>query len=611
MTPQKVILKQGDIAQSIPFMYNCVIISTICFGGHQITSLHGFQEMKALYTPPQFELALRQASQLSAVCAALLYSSCLPILNLILAMRLLAMYWTSKFELLRGCSVPKRFSHVLALSATRWVQVGKRVYMCLSNLFFEGFLFLICVLDDFGKENQVEKCWYCFHHFKKKYLLTNWLPGGCLLSQCVGHLGLRGRADYWDQEFSVWYQWSQQLRVRSKPNSWEPGVIKTKVTHIWTKMIITSFELSCGSNLLIFYCDDFWAHTTMNLQVSRQLAILVKIVVEKALTPAAMPNALILTLVLIKCLDLQVISEDIDLRWFFWFGMVFMVGNKPFASRWLMGLFSFLLGEAEWQQLIAAIQKFWAKAGRERCSRGDHLDRKQFPSVFCATRSFPAVPVEPSAGASLSVGSTRNPCKRCWGWRSIQVTCCLKPGIFGPVFWNSNWRLNINPKVLLLRLGVSTRWREHNQSQLPFAQFGSRIGLEPLPCLSPFDTLPRCNFRFQKFMKAQNAGNHYNPYSYNFLPVFSWFVCSSPQNVVVYHGQWVATSVVHSRFTLSFDPWSGSGWAMWVHLKRAWLILKCGLWLVRDSHSTSTIALSGAKYTKWCPSNFHANEAQS
>ena len=42
--------------------------------------------------------------------------------NLILAVRLLAMYWTSKFELLRGCSVPKRFSHVLALSATQWVQ---------------------------------------------------------------------------------------------------------------------------------------------------------------------------------------------------------------------------------------------------------------------------------------------------------------------------------------------------------------------------------------------------------------------------------------------------------------------------------------------------------
>lgn len=198
-----------------------------------------WQEMKSLYTPPDFALALRQASQLSAVCAALLYSSCLPILifgrifeqkhpilfrlsrvwstttrgfpwefqrrvcfvarlvrhfpifptesisqtacptrifhsfnystsppeslfkkkdhvtqqnllvfsvqkrskslnhqavvfsinknidelrNLILAVRLLAMYWTSKFELLRGCSVPKRFSHVLALSATQWVQ---------------------------------------------------------------------------------------------------------------------------------------------------------------------------------------------------------------------------------------------------------------------------------------------------------------------------------------------------------------------------------------------------------------------------------------------------------------------------------------------------------
>ena len=32
-----------------------------------------------------------------------------------------------------------------------------------------------------------------------------------------------------------------------------------------------------------------------------------------------------------------------------------------------------------------------------------------------------------------------------------------------------------------------------------FAQFGSRIGLEPVPCRSPFGTVSRCNFWFQWF----------------------------------------------------------------------------------------------------------------
>ena len=83
-----------------------------------------WKEMKALYTPADFELALHQASQLSATCAALMYASCLPLLYLLLALRLFLMYWSAKFELLRGSQVPKRFSHVLAMASCRWVQVG-------------------------------------------------------------------------------------------------------------------------------------------------------------------------------------------------------------------------------------------------------------------------------------------------------------------------------------------------------------------------------------------------------------------------------------------------------------------------------------------------------
>lgn len=197
-------------------------LSCWCFGPKKKT----WKEMKALYTPPEFELALRQASQLSAVCAALLYSSCLPILNLILAVRLLAMYWTSEFELLRGSSVPKRFSHVLALSATRWVQVA---------VFFHSAL-------------------------------------------------------------AVWVFGDAQM---------------TGTKNFFFDTSEASSYVAEASKIL-----------------GNQLAVVVKIVVEKALTPAAMPNAFVLALV---------------------------------VTKWSLGLFSFLLGEAEWQQLLAACQKGLAK----------------------------------------------------------------------------------------------------------------------------------------------------------------------------------------------------------------------------------------------------------
>ncbi|CAJ1406295.1 unnamed protein product [Effrenium voratum] len=91
---------------------------------HSLCWKKTWKDVKLLYTPPEFQLGLQHASQLSAVCAALLYSSCLPVMKVILAFRLFAMYWSSKYELLRGSAVPKRFGHVLALAASQWVQVA-------------------------------------------------------------------------------------------------------------------------------------------------------------------------------------------------------------------------------------------------------------------------------------------------------------------------------------------------------------------------------------------------------------------------------------------------------------------------------------------------------
>jgi len=136
------------------------------------------------------------------------------------------MYWTSKFELLRGSSVPKRFSHVLALSATRWVQVA---------VFFHSAL-------------------------------------------------------------AVWVFGDAQI---------------TGTRNIFFDTSEASSYVAEASKIL-----------------GNQLALVVKIVVEKALTPAAMPNAFVLALV---------------------------------VTKWSLGLFSFLLGEAEWQQLIAACQRALAK----------------------------------------------------------------------------------------------------------------------------------------------------------------------------------------------------------------------------------------------------------
>ncbi|CAK9093850.1 unnamed protein product [Durusdinium trenchii] len=204
---------------------SCVLwfkFSCWCFSGRKKT----WKDMKALFTPPEFELALRQASQLSAVCAALMYSSCLPIMTLILAVRLFAMYWTSKFELLRGSSIPKRFSHVLALSASRWVQVA---VFCHSAV-------------------------------------------------------------------AVWVYGDADL---------------TGTTHLMFDTTEANTYVQEVGKLL-----------------GNQLSIVLKIVVEKAMTPAAMPNAVILAL---------------------------------FMLMWGMKLFSFFLGDAEWQQLKSAVQNLFAK----------------------------------------------------------------------------------------------------------------------------------------------------------------------------------------------------------------------------------------------------------
>ena len=83
-----------------------------------------WQSMKELFTPPQFELANYHADQLSIVFAGLLFSSCLPAVLVVLAVRLYSMYWIQKLEFLRSCCIPPRHKQELALGTARWVQVA-------------------------------------------------------------------------------------------------------------------------------------------------------------------------------------------------------------------------------------------------------------------------------------------------------------------------------------------------------------------------------------------------------------------------------------------------------------------------------------------------------
>ncbi|CAE7222388.1 unnamed protein product, partial [Symbiodinium sp. CCMP2456] len=95
-------------------------IKCYCLAGRKVD----WRSMKELFTPPQFELANYHADQLSLVFACLLFSSCLPAVLIVLAVRLFSMYWIHKFEFLRGCSVPPRHKQELALGMARWVQMA-------------------------------------------------------------------------------------------------------------------------------------------------------------------------------------------------------------------------------------------------------------------------------------------------------------------------------------------------------------------------------------------------------------------------------------------------------------------------------------------------------
>jgi len=103
-------------------------------------------DMKKLWTPKDFPLALFQAECTSAVFATLLFAGGMPILMLLLSVRLLITYWCDKYFLLRVSSIPKRFTAHVAKVALKYVRLG-----C--------FLHTIMAIMIFGNSEIVESNW--------------------------------------------------------------------------------------------------------------------------------------------------------------------------------------------------------------------------------------------------------------------------------------------------------------------------------------------------------------------------------------------------------------------------------------------------------------------
>lgn len=74
------------------------------------------QQLRELYTPPHFELAMQHAQQLCVIFVAVMFSAGMPLLLAFLPVCLTLYYWVDKYVLLRTCRVPPRYSYDLA----RW-----------------------------------------------------------------------------------------------------------------------------------------------------------------------------------------------------------------------------------------------------------------------------------------------------------------------------------------------------------------------------------------------------------------------------------------------------------------------------------------------------------
>lgn len=81
-----------------------------------------WQKLRDLHTPKQFQLSIQQAELLSAVVATLIFSSLLPVLPALLAVRIILQYWSDKYTFLRGCHTPPRYAHNLAESLSGWIR---------------------------------------------------------------------------------------------------------------------------------------------------------------------------------------------------------------------------------------------------------------------------------------------------------------------------------------------------------------------------------------------------------------------------------------------------------------------------------------------------------
>lgn len=83
--------------------------------------LRSWKELKVLYTPPQFSMAVMQATQLGHILAAMMGSSGMPFMTVLLVVAVFCQHWVDKFVLLRGCDVPPMYMAHLAVGMSWWV----------------------------------------------------------------------------------------------------------------------------------------------------------------------------------------------------------------------------------------------------------------------------------------------------------------------------------------------------------------------------------------------------------------------------------------------------------------------------------------------------------
>mmetsp|Transcript_45075 Transcript_45075/g.130147 ORF Transcript_45075/g.130147 Transcript_45075/m.130147 type:complete len:1067 (+) Transcript_45075:30-3230(+) len=93
-------------------------------------------DIKRLWTPKDFPLALFQAESASAVFATLLFVGGMPILMLLLSLRLVITYWCDKYFLLRASSIPKRFTAHVTKIALSYVRLGCFLHTLIAIMIF-------------------------------------------------------------------------------------------------------------------------------------------------------------------------------------------------------------------------------------------------------------------------------------------------------------------------------------------------------------------------------------------------------------------------------------------------------------------------------------------